>query len=488
MAKYKLPPGPTPFPLIGNIHQLGDQPHLSLNRLSQKYGPLMLVYLGQIPTVIISGAKAASEVLRNQDHLFCNRKPLTATERFSYGGIDIAFAPHDDHWKQLRKLSNSEVFGPARVQSFQAIRREEVRALVSTIRRGSSSATVVEEVTVNLSEMLLCFFNNLIFRKVFGKRVSADGECDFTPHQGLLRDVVELMADFAAKDLFPSMGWIDVLTGWRAKLERAFRKMDQLFEVEIEQRMQSTNNGQRLDQPPTRLEYFLDILLRLQDEEEGKISVLSRKEIKAILMNMFTAGTDTAAATVEWAMTHLMKNPEVMKKASEEVRRVACGKAEVEECDLQHLHYLKLVIKETLRMSPPAPLLPTRECIQDTQINGYDIPAKTVVLVCVWSTGKDPSYWDDPETFRPERFENSPINFKGSHFEFTPFGSGRRMCPGITLAMAGIELVLANILFCFNWNLPKGVTAEDVDMKAQFGIVTTKKEPLLLVARQCRSI
>ncbi|KAG0469623.1 hypothetical protein HPP92_016323 [Vanilla planifolia] len=373
------------------------------------------------------------------------------------------------------------------MQSFQAIRSEEVRALVSTIQRGSSTETVGEEVTVNLSEMLLCFFNNLIFRKVFGKRVSADGECDFTPHQGLLRDVVELMADLAAKDLFPSLGWIDVLTGWRAKLEGVLRTMDQLFEDEIEQRMQSTNNGQRFVQQPGRVEYFLDILLRFQDEQ-GESSVFSRKEIKAILMNMFTAGTDTAAATVEWAMTHLMKNPEVMKRASEEVRRVAGGKTEVEESDLQHLHYLKLVIKETLRLTPPGPLLPPRECIQDTQINGYDIPAKTRIFVSVWSTGKDPSYWDDPETFRPERFENSPINFKGSHFGFIPFGSGRRMCPGISLAMAGVELALANILFCFNWNLPKGVTADDVDMKAQFGLVTPKKEPLLLVARQYRSI
>ncbi|KAG0447786.1 hypothetical protein HPP92_028150 [Vanilla planifolia] len=172
VAKYKLPPGPTPLPLIGSLHQLGDLPHLSLHRLSQKYGPLMLIYLGQVPTVIISRAKAASEVLRNQEHLFCNRKPLTATERFSYGGIDIAFAPHDDHWKHLRKLSNSGVFGPPRaVISISAARR---RALVSTIQRGSSTETVGEEVTVNLSEMLLCFFNNLIFRKVF-ESMSADG-------------------------------------------------------------------------------------------------------------------------------------------------------------------------------------------------------------------------------------------------------------------------------------------------------------------------
>ncbi|KAG0469625.1 hypothetical protein HPP92_016325 [Vanilla planifolia] len=136
--------------------------------------------------------------------------------------------------------------------------------------------------------MLLCFFNNLIYREVFGKRLSPDGDCDFTPHQGLLKDVVELMADFAAKDLFPSMGWIDLLTEWRAKLQRAFRTMDQLFEDEIEQRMQSTNDGQRLDQQPTPVKFFLDILLSLQDDEEGKSSVLSRKEIKAILMVRFS--------------------------------------------------------------------------------------------------------------------------------------------------------------------------------------------------------
>ncbi|KAG0447785.1 hypothetical protein HPP92_028149 [Vanilla planifolia] len=142
-------------------------------------------------------------------------------------------------------------------------------------------------------------------------------------------------------------------------------------------------------------------------------------------------------------MTHLIKNPEVMKKVSEEIRQVSGGKIEVEECDLQHLHYLKLVIKETLRLTPPAPLLHPRECIQDTQINGYDIPAKTRVFVSFWSTGKDPSYWDDPETFRPERFEDSFMNYRGSQFGLIPFGSGRRICPAITFAMAGVELVFA---------------------------------------------
>ncbi|KAH0460625.1 hypothetical protein IEQ34_011288 [Dendrobium chrysotoxum] len=465
-----LPPGPPPLPIIGNLLSIGNIPHMSLHLLSQKYGPLIQLHLGQIPTILVSDADNASEILKSQDHIFCNRKQTASLKRLSYGGKDIAFSHYDDNWKQLRRLGTQEVFSPNKVLSFESIRREEVDILLKTISTASSG-----NVPINMSETLICFFNNVIFREVFGKRISADGECGISPLQNMLRELVILLNEFGAADLFPSLGWIDLLTGWRGNLDKVFTKMDFFFEESIKERLLAIKRDGR------RELYFLDTLLNLQNTKDG--ASLSIDQIKAILVDLIIAGTDTSAATIEWAMANLIRNSSALKKAQEEVRRVVAGQKKVQVSDLQHLHYLKLVIKETLRLNPPIPLLPPRESMKDTKINGYDIPAKTMVYVNVWSIGRDPKYWNDPELFMPERFENSLVNFKGSDFELIPFGGGRRICPGLALGLANIELCFANLLHEFDWELPNGITKEDIEMGSAPGMVSPKTVPLILVAK-----
>ncbi|XP_073113528.1 cytochrome P450 71B38-like [Elaeis guineensis] len=154
----------------------------------------------------------------------------------------------------------------------------------------------------------------------------------------------------------------------------------------------------------------------------------------------------------------------------------------VEEGDVQQLYYLKLVIKEVLRLHPHGPLLAPRECMQDCKINGCNIPKKTRVYINAWAISRDPRYWQDPEAFIPERFEDNDINFKGQHFEFIPFGSGRRICAGMSLGVVSAELALANLLYRFDWDLPGGMSKEDINMEEQFGLVIRRKSPLILVA------
>ncbi|KAH0455899.1 hypothetical protein IEQ34_015931 [Dendrobium chrysotoxum] len=463
-----LPPGPPPHPIFGNLKDLGENPHITFYHLSKKYGPLIHVNLGQIRTMFVCDADTASEVLKAQDQIFCSRAQLTSLKRFTYGGKDLAFCPFNDHWKQLRRLCNTEVFSLGRVQSFHSFRREEVDALINTISQTSARGE-----TVNVSQMAFCYFNNLIFREVFGKRVSPEGECGWSPLQGLLREVVSSMSQLGTADLFPWFGWLDLLTGWQARLDKVYEKMDLVYEEKIREHMARISEG-KLDSDD-----FLDVLLHLLANEG---SSLTMDQIKGLLMNMFTAGTDTSAVTMEMGMTRLIKNPEALNKVQEEVRQVAGDKGLVEESDLQHLPYLKQVIKETLRLHPPGPLLPPRESMKDAKVNGYDIPAKTMIYVDVYSIGRDPKYWEDPEVFRPERFENSSVNFKGSNLEFIPFGAGRRLCPGIALAMANVELAFANMLYRFNWTLPEGMTKEDVDLRPKPGLTTPKLIPLVLVA------
>ncbi|XP_020591838.1 cytochrome P450 71A1-like [Phalaenopsis equestris] len=471
---YKLPPGPKPLPIVGNLLNLSRLPHISLLHLSKQYGPLMYLKLGQIPTIIASSKETAFEILKTQDLIFCTRPETIVFSKFSYGGLDMAFSPFNDHWKQLRKFFIADVFNPRKIQSFRRIREEEVGILMNTITRISSSRKLI-----NFTDMALCLFNNIIYREVFGKRLSADGECGASPHHDMIMMAVSFMGGFTVSDFFPSFWWADFLTGSRMKLQRCFRMMDELYEKEIEERWVSI---ERLGRSPPQ--DILDVLLLCLVQKNPLLGfLLSRNEVKALLLDMFFGGTVTTALTTVWGMTELMRNKEAMKKAQDEVRQVVGNKGKVEEDDLKQLHYLKMVIKETLRLHPAAPLLGARECMKDTKINGYDIPAKTRVMVNISCMSRDPELWpDDAEIFKPERFENSSVDYKGNHIEFIPFGSGRRICPGFALGLAGVEIGLANVLYRFDWTLPEGMEGKDIDMREHFGIGVTKKTPLMLMA------
>ncbi|KAL3498415.1 hypothetical protein ACH5RR_041147, partial [Cinchona calisaya] len=199
--------------------------------------------------------------------------------------------------------------------------------------------------------------------------------------------------------------------------------------------------------------------------------------------DIFTAGTDTSSATTEWAMSELMKDPTVMAKAQAEIRQVCRGKKTIEEADIQKLNYLKMVIKETLRLHPPIPLLP-RASRENRVVSGYMIPDKAQVLVNIWAIGRDPQYWDDPECFKPERFEKKSIDYVGNQYEYLPFGTGRRTCPGITFGIANVEIPLAHLLYHFDWTLPHKMKPEDLDMDETAGITAGRKNSLYLVATE----
>ena len=180
-------------------------------------------------------------------------------------------------------------------------------------------------------------------------------------------------------------------------------------------------------------------------------------------------------------MSEMLKNPRVLKKAQNEVRQVCCGKGDVDEGSIHELKYLASVIKETMRLHPSLPLLLPRESRENCEINGYQVPVKTRVIINAWAMGRDPEHWTEPETFYPERFLNSSTDFKGNDFEYIPFGAGRRMCPGILFALPNIELPLAKLLYHFDWKLPSGTRHEDLDMTEVFGATVRRKDDLILI-------
>ncbi|CAN0889321.1 Cytochrome P450 71B36 [Linum grandiflorum] len=435
-----LPPSPPKLPILGNLHQLGSLPHQSLWQLSRKYGPdIFQFHFGRIRSVIISSPEAAKQVMR-----------------LTYDYLDVGFSPYAENWRFMRKMIILELFSLKRVKSFRFVREEEVGFLIDSLRNRSGSV-------VNLTEKLFALTANVTFRMSFGFNYHGT---EFDQDRSVINYIL----------LFIKMDSV------MARIERVFGELDGFFSHVIDEHLKHGSHEKADDEKD-----MIDVLLGVEDEESrlGQSSRFKRDNIKAVLLNLFLGGVDTAALTLDWAMARLLANPTSMKKAQDEVRNIIGDRGRVTEDDLEKLEYMKMIVKETLRLHPPAPLLIPRESMSDVKICGYDVPAKTVIYVNAWGIGRDPNYWKDAEKFIPERFAEgtSSPDYRGQSFEYLPFGSGRRVCPGIHMGTITVEIALANLLYCFDWKLPEGMKPEDVTMEERSGVSLTasRKEPLLLV-------
>ncbi|WRX18939.1 Cytochrome P450 - like 10 [Theobroma cacao] len=465
-----LPPGPPKLPIIGNLHQLGSMPHLSLRRLAEKFGPIMYLQLGEVPTVVVSSARMAKEVMKTHDLALASRPQIFSAKHLFYDCTDVVFSPYGAYWRQIRKICILELLSAKRVQSFGFVREEEVSRLIHRIGEYSYPSTV------NLSKVLGLYANDVLCRVAFGRDFSQGGDYDRHGFQKMLEDYQELLGGFSTGDFFPSMEFIHNLTGMKSRLQDTFRRFDQFFDEVINEHL----NPKR--QKEERSKDLVDVLLDVQKNVSNEIP-LTMDNVKAIILDMFAAGTDTTFITLDWGMTELIMNPKVLERAQAEVRKVVGERRVVLESDLPQLDYMKAVIKEIFRLHPPAPVLVPRESTEDIRINGFDIPAKTRVFVNAWAIGRDPESWENPESFEPERFLGSPIDFKGQDFELIPFGAGRRSCPAITFGTATVELAVAQLLHSFDWELPPGTEAKDLDMTETFGITMHRIADLTVIAK-----
>lgn len=200
---------------------------------------------------------------------------------------------------------------------------------------------------------------------------------------------------------------------------------------------------------------------------------------------LFAAGSDTSTSTVEWAMAELLRHPKFLDMIRQELDQIEFSEENViKESDLTRLPYLQACVKEILRLHPPAPLLLPRRATETCQVMSYTIPKETEVLVNVWAIGRDPNIWEDPSSFNPERFLSCELDFKGNDFEFLPFGAGRRMCPGLPMAVRQVCLTLASLIYHFEWSLPDNMLPQHMDMSEKFGITLQKEQPLVLMLRR----
>ncbi|CAN0889311.1 Cytochrome P450 71B34 [Linum grandiflorum] len=416
-----------------NLHQLGSLPHQSLWQLSRKYGPdIFQFHFGRIRSVIISSPEAAKQVMKVNDLATCSRPSFDGSRRLTYDYLDVGFSPYAENWRFMRKMIILELFSLKRVKSFRFVREEEVGFLIDSLRNRSGSV-------VNLTEKLFALTANVTFRMSFGFNYHGT-EFDQDRFHEVVHQAEEVVGSISAE-----------------------QSLDGFFSHVIDEHLKHGSHEKADDEKD-----MIDVLLGVEDEESrlGQSSRFKRDNIKAVLLNLFLGGVDTAALTLDWAMARLLANPTSMKKAQDEVRNIIGDRGRVTEDDLEKLEYMKMIVKETLRLHPPAPLLIPRESMSDVKICGYDVPAKTVIYVNAWGIGRDPNYWKD-----------------GQSFEYLPFGSGRRVCPGIHMGTITVEIALANLLYCFDWKLPEGMKPEDVTMEERSGVSLTasRKEPLLLV-------
>ncbi|XP_034225112.1 trimethyltridecatetraene synthase-like [Prunus dulcis] len=470
--KLKFPPGPKPWPVIGNLNHIGPLPHQSLHKLSQIYGPIMQLKFGSYPVVIASSAEMAKQFLRTHDHIFASRPQTAAGKYTTYNYSNLTWAPHGPYWRQGRKIYLSHLFSSKILDSVEYIRVEENRAFLSRLCALSGKPTMLKE---HLSRLTL----SIISRIVLGKKYFSVSESEISivtleEFQEMLDELFLLNGVLNIGDWIPWVQFFD-LQGFVKRMKALKKKFDR-FHDHVFDEHRAKKEGVK-DFVPNDM---VDLLLQLAEDPDIEVK-LNYDSVKGFTQDLIAGGTDTSATTVEWAMSELMKQPHLIEKATEELDRVIGRGRWVEEKDIPQLPYIDAIMKETMRMHPVAVMLAPHLALEDCNVGGYDICKGTRVFVNTWSMGREPSQWDAPDEFNPDRFLGRSIDVKGQNFELLPFGSGRRMCPGYSLGLKMIRSSLANLLHGFNWKLPGNMKPEDLSMEEVFGLATPRKFPLVAV-------
>uniref|UniRef100_A0ACD6ABF2 Uncharacterized protein n=1 Tax=Avena sativa TaxID=4498 RepID=A0ACD6ABF2_AVESA len=477
--RYRLPPGPKPWPVIGNLHLMGALPHRSIRDLSARYGPLMQLRFGSIPVVVGSSPEMARLLLQTHDAALAGRPRTAAGRHTAYDHTDMLWSSYGAHWRRLRRVCLAELFSASRIASYETVRHDEVRALLRGLHAAAATSGLGGggAVVVVVREHLFAATLGMISRMVLGRKyVEAAGSSSasgiITPEE-FTRTMDEFFFLNGALNIGDFVPWLDGLDlqGYVGRMRRVGATLDVFMERVLDEHV---DRRRRADGEGHASPCMVDVLLELADGDR-----LERDSVKALTLDLIAGGTNTNGVTLEWAISELLRNPKMLARATEELDRVVGPDRLVTERDVSDLPYMKAAVKETMRMHPVGPLLAPHEALEDVSIGGYDIPSGTRVLVNVWAIARDGALWDMPEEFRPERFlGKSKIDVVGQDFELLPFGSGRRMCPGYKLGLKVVHICLANMLHCFVWRLPVIMAAEKLSMDEIFGLTTSRKIPL----------
>uniref|UniRef100_A0A1W7HBT8 Cytochrome P450 n=1 Tax=Scoparia dulcis TaxID=107240 RepID=A0A1W7HBT8_SCODU len=472
--RKRYPPGPRGWPVIGNMDMMDQLTHRGLANLAKKYGGILHLKMGFRHTVVISSPDTAREVLQVQDSIFSNRPATIAISYLTYDRADMAFAHYGPFWRQMRKLCVMKLFSRKRAESWDSV-RDEVDGMIRTVAMNTGTA-------VNIGGLVFMLTSDIIYRAAFGSSAK-DGRDEFIK---ILQEFSKLFGAFNIADFIPFLGWMDP-QGLTNRLAKARASLDGFIDTIIDDHLnkKKSENGSGdnvdTDMVDELLAFYSDEAKVSESEDLQNSLKLTRDNIKAIIMDVMFGGTETVASAIEWAMAELMRSPEDLRKVQEELTHVVGLGRKVEEPDFEKLTYLRCCLKEVLRLHPPIPVL-LHETAQDAVVSGFFIPARSRVMINSWAIGRDKDSWKDPDSFRPARFlEEGAPDFKGSNFEFLPFGSGRRSCPGMQLGLYAMEMAVAHLLHCYTWELPDGMKPSELDMNDIFGLTAPRATRLVAV-------
>ncbi|MCL7043037.1 hypothetical protein MKW94_016422 [Papaver nudicaule] len=472
--KKNLPPSPPSKPILGHLHLLKLPLYRTLATISNKYGPIMYLRFGIKPVIVVSSPSMVEECFSRNDVIFANRPRLLIGKHLGYEYTQLIWAPYGPHWRNLRRISALEIFSSSRLKTLYNIRADEVRSMILRLKNGNFDQIV------NMNSVFTELTINIMMRMTAGKRyygnLDQEEESDLSQEakrfREILNEALALSTAASLGDYFIILKWIGFYNGVEKKMVRLKERGDEFMQGLIEQRRRILSKSTDTDKVVNREKMtMIDVLLSLQQEEP---ECYSDHMIRGLIGVLISAGTDTTAGTMEWALSLLLNHPQVLQKAKAEIDIQVGGGRLVDENDLNDLPYLHAIILETLRMYPAGPLLIPHESSDDCIVGGYNIARGTMLFVNVWAIQNDPKTWDEPNRFKPERFLFTEGVREG--YKLMPFGAGRRACPGDALAMRVIGSALGSLIQCLEW---ERVHADEmVDMTEGTGLTLNRAHPL----------
>jgi cytochrome P450 len=430
----------------------------------------MSLRLGSRLTIVVSSPQAAELFLKTHDSVFASRPKVQSAEIFFYGVKGMALTPYGAYWRSVRKFCTLQLLNPAKIDELAGMRRGELDLLVESLKKAALARQAVD-----VSEKIITLVEDVVYKMLFGNIKT--GNFDI---KGCIVEYMHLAGAFNLSDYIPFLRPFD-LQGLTKRMKATARTIDEILEVIVDEHEQKAKTGVQKHEMD-----FIDVMLsqknKSTDKHDESSYIIDRTNIKAVVLDMIAGTLDTSYTAIEWILSELIRNPRVTKKLQEELKTFIGDREKVEEPDLHKFKYLDMVVKETLRLHPVAPLLVPHESLNDIVIEGFHIPKESRIFINTWAIGRDPKIWsENAEDFYPERFMSKNIDLRGKDFELLPFGSGRRGCPGMYLGLIHIRLVVAQLVHCFDWDLPNVLSVGELDMTEKFGVTLPRANHLLAV-------
>ncbi|KAM3342116.1 cytochrome 81C13-like [Capsicum galapagoense] len=451
----RLPPSPLSLPIIGHLYLIKNSFHQTLTSLSTKYGPILHLRLGCRNLLVVSSPSAVEECFTKNDIVFANRPPTMVGDKFSFNYKAVVWAPYGYLWRALRRLMVIELFSFNSLQKSSALRREEIGILIRSLFK-TSNKNDTNGAKVNLSSWVFTFAFNIMTRTGTGKRCVSEEDIGTEKGKQIIEEIRELF--FATLVVLNVCDFLPVLKcfgykGIEKRMVSTHKKRNDFFNNLLDEFRQKkvapvSVSESTTDRNKEKKGTLVETLLSLQESEP---EFYTDDLIKGLLMILFVAGTDTTSMTIQWAMRLLLAHPEAFHKLRAEIDSKVGNERFLNESDLTNLPYLHYVVNETLRLYPPVPLLLPHYSLEDSTVGGYDVPKHTILMVNAWAIHRAPELWDEPEKFKPERFEVMEGEKEGFSYKFVPFGMGRRACPGAAMGLRTASLVLGSLIQWFDW-------------------------------------